>query len=199
MANVRILLAAEADIEQALSHTLARFGVHKYDDYAALIEEALEALATDPRAGRKRPDIDPAAWIYRIGKHGCRDDPRVRVRNRAEREGGLRPAAQRAPELGGERAHDLGTEPPIVTEQRAKARGRDRCVARVDGTPRARPHNHQRRERSGTSRSDCTPGTNLTAAPDVRWEAQGIECRVATLYITGRRGVLLRFVRLRLR
>jgi plasmid stabilization system protein ParE len=61
MARVRILLAADADIERVLRHTLRTFGVRKYDDYVALIGEALQALAADPQAGRNRQDIDPAA------------------------------------------------------------------------------------------------------------------------------------------
>lgn len=72
MARVRILLAAEADIEHALAHTLSSFGIHKYQDYAALIQEGLDTLAADPHAGRKRHDIDPAAWTYHIGKRGRR-------------------------------------------------------------------------------------------------------------------------------
>jgi plasmid stabilization system protein ParE len=72
MARVRILLAAEADIEHALSHTLRTFGVHKFEDHAALIQEALDTLVADPHAGRKRHDIDPAAWTYQIGKRGRR-------------------------------------------------------------------------------------------------------------------------------
>jgi plasmid stabilization system protein ParE len=72
MARVRILLAAEADIEHALGHTLSAFGVHKFEDYVGLIQEALDMLAADPHAGRKRHDIDPAAWTYHIGKRGRR-------------------------------------------------------------------------------------------------------------------------------
>ena len=59
MAVVRLLLAVASDIEDALRHTLRRYGAKKYNDYAALIEEALEALGDDPNAGRARPEIDP--------------------------------------------------------------------------------------------------------------------------------------------
>jgi hypothetical protein len=38
----------------------------KYDDYAALIEEALGALEYDPMAGRRRPEIAPDAWTYHV-------------------------------------------------------------------------------------------------------------------------------------
>jgi plasmid stabilization system protein ParE len=72
MARVRQLLAVDSDIENALRRTRRKFGVHKYNDYAALIEEALEALGADPKAGRARPDIDPEAWILPIGKPGRR-------------------------------------------------------------------------------------------------------------------------------
>jgi len=69
MARVRTLLAADADIEQALLYTFREFGIRKYDDYAALIQEA---LADEPRAGRNRRDIDPEAWVYHISKRGRR-------------------------------------------------------------------------------------------------------------------------------
>jgi plasmid stabilization system protein ParE len=72
MALLRRLFAVEADIEHVLGYTLRRFGIRKYDDYAALIQEALDALATDPRAGRSRPEIAPEAWTYHIGQPGRR-------------------------------------------------------------------------------------------------------------------------------
>lgn len=70
MARVRTLLAADADIEHALLYTLRTYGVRKYDDYGALIQEALERLAADPEAGRNRQDIDPGAWTLHIAKPG---------------------------------------------------------------------------------------------------------------------------------
>jgi plasmid stabilization system protein ParE len=70
MARVRPLLAVESDIEDAPRFTLLRFGVEKYHDYTALIEEAFAALAENPNAGRARADIDPDAWIYHIAKPG---------------------------------------------------------------------------------------------------------------------------------
>jgi toxin ParE1/3/4 len=72
MATVRLLLAAEVDIELALLHTLRTFGARKYEDYAALIHEALDTLAADPLAGRNREEIDPVARTYHIGKRGRR-------------------------------------------------------------------------------------------------------------------------------
>jgi toxin ParE1/3/4 len=72
MARLRLLLAVDSDIENALRRTRLKFGVRKYNDYAALIEEALEALGADPKVGRPRPDIDPEAWILPIGKPGRR-------------------------------------------------------------------------------------------------------------------------------
>ena len=68
----RVLPAAEADIEAVLLKTLRKFGEWKYRDYAALIEEALEELERNPKAGRPRPEIHPEAWIYLIGKRGRR-------------------------------------------------------------------------------------------------------------------------------
>ena len=70
MAQVRALLAVESDIEHALRFTLQTFGVQKYHDYAALIEEAFAVLADNPDAGRARTDIDPEAWILPISKPG---------------------------------------------------------------------------------------------------------------------------------
>ncbi len=72
MAHVRRLLAVEADIEQVFTYTLQRFGLRKYDDYAALIQEALDALAVDPPAGKPQPAIAPEAWTIHIAQRGRR-------------------------------------------------------------------------------------------------------------------------------
>jgi plasmid stabilization system protein ParE len=72
VAHLKKLLAVEADIERALAYTLRRYGVHKYDEYATLIQEAFDALSLDPRAGRPRPEIAPEAWAYRIEQPGRR-------------------------------------------------------------------------------------------------------------------------------
>ena len=86
----RILPAAEADILAVRATTLRDFGPARLADYDELLEEALEALAEDPRAGRHRPEIDPSAWIFRIDlrKRGIPhlflyrilDDNRVEIR-----------------------------------------------------------------------------------------------------------------------
>src|SRR5215208_4252950 len=67
-----LVRAAEADIDEALLNTLAKWGERKFEQYVGLIEEALETLAENPRAGRMRPEIDPTAWTYRIAKPGRR-------------------------------------------------------------------------------------------------------------------------------
>jgi toxin ParE1/3/4 len=72
MARVRVLLAVDGDIEDALRYTLGTYGVHKYEEYVVLIEEAFETLAADPEAGRARPDIGPEARTYRIARRGRR-------------------------------------------------------------------------------------------------------------------------------
>ena len=64
--------AAEADIEDVLAFTLERWGEAKYEQYLALIEQALEALADDPHSGRSRPSIHPDAWVYFIARPGRR-------------------------------------------------------------------------------------------------------------------------------
>jgi plasmid stabilization system protein ParE len=86
----RILLAAEADILAVRATTLSDYGPAKLAEYDELLEEALEALTENPRAGRPRPEIAPSAWIFRIDlkKRGIPhvflyrilDDDRVEVR-----------------------------------------------------------------------------------------------------------------------
>ena len=58
------------DIRDAVAYTLRRYGALKAKDYAALVREALHALAADPQSGRHRPDVHPDAWIYPIKKPG---------------------------------------------------------------------------------------------------------------------------------
>lgn len=79
MAHVRRLLAVEADIEQVLSYTLQRFGLRKYDDYAALIQEALDALAIDPHAGKPQPAIAAEAWTIQYRAAGTTGEAPVHV------------------------------------------------------------------------------------------------------------------------
>jgi plasmid stabilization system protein ParE len=62
----RILPAAEADILEVRAKTLADFGPAQLAEYDELLEDALEALTENPRAGRPRPEIAPGAWVYRI-------------------------------------------------------------------------------------------------------------------------------------
>jgi len=66
----RFVPAVEADIERALRYTRRRFGHAKYLEYAALIEEALQALGANARSGKLRPLIHPDAWIYEIAQPG---------------------------------------------------------------------------------------------------------------------------------
>jgi plasmid stabilization system protein ParE len=70
MPSYRVVPELEQDIEDALVFTARRYGIGKYLEYAALIEEALEELDADPRAGRPRPYIHEQAWVYRIAKPG---------------------------------------------------------------------------------------------------------------------------------
>jgi plasmid stabilization system protein ParE len=72
MAGYRLIPAAEADIEEALAHTLTTYGLDKYEDYAVLIQDALGRLAEDPRAGQRREYIHPDARTYRIAQPGRR-------------------------------------------------------------------------------------------------------------------------------
>ncbi len=59
----RILPAAEADILAVRATTLSDYGSAKLAEYDELLEEALEALAENPRAGRHCPEIAPSAWM----------------------------------------------------------------------------------------------------------------------------------------
>jgi plasmid stabilization system protein ParE len=70
MPGYRLIPAAEADIEDALANTLSKFGFDKYVDYALLIQEALEELAADAHAGKRREYIHPDAWAYHIARPG---------------------------------------------------------------------------------------------------------------------------------
>jgi plasmid stabilization system protein ParE len=58
------------DIRDAVAFTMRRYGPVKAKDYAALIREALHAIAANPQSGRRRPDLHPDAWIYPIKKPG---------------------------------------------------------------------------------------------------------------------------------
>jgi plasmid stabilization system protein ParE len=58
------------DIGDAVAFTMRRYGPVKAKDYAALIREALHAIAADPQSGRRSPDLHPDAWIYPIKKPG---------------------------------------------------------------------------------------------------------------------------------
>ena len=62
----------EADIDEALLTTLEGWGVGKYLEYIALLEEALIALSENPYSGRRKPEIHPDAWVYPIRKPGRR-------------------------------------------------------------------------------------------------------------------------------
>ena len=59
MSLLRILPAAEADILEVRAKTLADFGPVQLAEYDELLEDPLEALAENPRAGRPRPEIAP--------------------------------------------------------------------------------------------------------------------------------------------
>jgi plasmid stabilization system protein ParE len=65
----RILPAAEADILAVRATTLSDYGPAKLAEYDELLEDALEVLTENPRAGRHRPEIAPSAWIFRKARH----------------------------------------------------------------------------------------------------------------------------------
>jgi plasmid stabilization system protein ParE len=65
-----VLPLAEAQMEEALAHTLTCFGETKFIEYLDLIDTATQALVEDPRAGQHRPYIHADAWIYPIKQPG---------------------------------------------------------------------------------------------------------------------------------
>jgi len=69
---VVFLPRADAQIADVLAHTLKRYGPRKHLEYRALIRIAIEALEADQTAGKRRPDIHPDAWEYRIARRGMK-------------------------------------------------------------------------------------------------------------------------------
>lgn len=70
--QVRISAPARRDIEEVLAWTYREFGEAKYDDYRALIREAIEAIARNPDAARRRPELHESARTFHIARRGRR-------------------------------------------------------------------------------------------------------------------------------
>ena len=85
MATVVVLPDAETQMEDALAHTLERFGEAKYLEYLELIQSAVRTVEQEPQAGRKREDIHPEAWTYHIARTGQRARHLLLYRVRGDR------------------------------------------------------------------------------------------------------------------
>ena len=72
MPHVTIARRARAQITETLRYTLREFGESKRQEYRDLIRKALVALAENPKAGKRHPEIHPDAWTYHIARHGQR-------------------------------------------------------------------------------------------------------------------------------
>jgi toxin ParE1/3/4 len=71
---IRLLPAVERDIELALLATLRRFGVRKYDEYRALIRQAIRDIQADPDGpqSKRRSEIHRSARTFHIARRGRR-------------------------------------------------------------------------------------------------------------------------------
>lgn len=74
-------LLPEADVDEALFNTLTRWGHDKYEQYLALIEEALEALATirgrARRSQRSIRKLGSISWANQGGAHDTYSSTRL--------------------------------------------------------------------------------------------------------------------------
>jgi toxin ParE1/3/4 len=61
---------AKRDIVEVLRFTRRRWGDGQAREYAALIGEALVAIATNPEVGKARQDIRPGVFAYRLRQLG---------------------------------------------------------------------------------------------------------------------------------
>ena len=74
MPAVVFLPRADAQVADVLAHTLKRYGPRKHLEYRALIRIAAIEKPSKPTrsAGKRRPDIHPDAWEYRIARRGMK-------------------------------------------------------------------------------------------------------------------------------
>ena len=72
MARIKLTGPAQEQIADTLRFTYERFGPSKAREYMKLLDEAQQALASEPRSGRSRSDIHEEAWTYHIGQPGRR-------------------------------------------------------------------------------------------------------------------------------
>lgn len=70
--QIRISTQARRDIEEVLAWTSREFGATQYDEYRSLIREAIEEIARNPEAARRRPELHESARTFHIGRRGRR-------------------------------------------------------------------------------------------------------------------------------
>lgn len=70
--QIRISKQAQSDIEEVLAWTLREFGERKYDEYRALLKQALIELAGDPESARRRPELHKSSRTFHIARRGKR-------------------------------------------------------------------------------------------------------------------------------
>ena len=68
MSGNNVITTILDDVAEERQRQDAKWGEQKFEEYVGLIEEALQALGDNPRAGRAHPEIDALAWTYRIAK-----------------------------------------------------------------------------------------------------------------------------------
>ena len=61
---------AKRDIVEALKYTHERWGTDQAREYAALIHDALVAIAADPERGKPRDDVRAGIRALHIGQRG---------------------------------------------------------------------------------------------------------------------------------
>jgi toxin ParE1/3/4 len=70
MARVIRSPRAKRDMVEVLLRTNERWGIDQARAYAELIQDALVAIAKDPRCGKARDDIRPGVRALHIGQRG---------------------------------------------------------------------------------------------------------------------------------
>ena len=69
MAQVRISVEAEADIDQIAAHTTNTWGWRQTNQYLAKLEDGFDLLAQNPSIGRSCDSIRAGIRRFEIGRH----------------------------------------------------------------------------------------------------------------------------------
>lgn len=80
MKTIELTLRAQADIDDLLAHSEARFGPRTADRYRLLIQAGLESLLEDPgRPGVRRAEQPPGLHLYALRHCRRRVPPNDRI------------------------------------------------------------------------------------------------------------------------